>query len=184
MQDGINAVLDENQHHRSRWGAFVRARKALEADFRCRIADGRLQLVGLSMKPVPAESLSAVPSVWADHVEFDWAKNAIKFGKDMLLIDVTVKPAASPPEALSATETKGVRSARLDGGRRRFPMAEMVVIARTRARDASNKGEAKALIAEFKRLYRGRKVPAYRTVVDHVSEIYELAAENACPLNP
>ena len=84
-----------------------------------------------------------------------------------------------PPAELAA-------QAALADRRRRFPRSELVAIVRTRLHDRRglNKDEARALVAEFRRLHPGRREPKYREVLDHVQSLYDEALALGIPRIP
>ncbi|MBI0539632.1 hypothetical protein D9599_29450 [Roseomonas sp. KE2513] len=148
------------------------AEQDLLADFRAQLASGKIELLGLQTEPVLARELAPLAPTWAERMQFDWQQQTVRVA-GALFADVVGRP----KQPAVRDELVNQRPKR---GRPRFPMDEMVTIACTRlgTRTSSRKGEANALLAEFRKRHPSATPPTVRTIEGHVKEIYAAAARN------
>ena len=174
----------------------LRAARAVEDDFRGRVAAGEVALTGLRVKPRLDPDRTLVPPAWARLLVFDWSKSGLR-AADTEFVDVTaerrqgdagaaVEPSRAPPTPTGPAQraSRGIeRSPPPKKGRPSFPWDAMVAIASERggARKMNNKAEARVLLEVFRIRFPSQREPAYRTVCDHVSEVYARAAREAAP---
>lgn len=142
--------MSDLEHVEHLWGERREpARTALHADFRARVANGKIELIGLQTEPVLATKRSRLPPVWAERMRFDWQRQTVRV-EGTLFVDVTGAAIPPGPKEKSQAETAAPRKG---PGRPGLSMAELVVIAGQRLgkREPTNKGEANVLCDEFRR---------------------------------
>lgn len=173
------------------------AQDAFLHEVRWRIEIGVILLTGVQVLPELQTVRSPILGSWATAMEFDFRQRTVAcFGHRWIAVTGSrcAFEASGEPAAISAEGAEATADAApselpratppeppaVSCGRPGFPMDEMVEIARRRgSREATNKGAATALLDEFAARFPGRQPPSYRTVVDHVADIYREAALEA-----
>jgi hypothetical protein len=166
----------------SDFGALAGAWRAAVRDFKRQIQDGELHLEGVEFTDDLSARPQAIPGTFAAKIILDFSGSALKVGRrEFLSVKVFRSSSNSADTSSQNIESGPVQEAssprKMGGkgrlGRPRFPLEAFVQIARDGARIGNNKADATDLLNRFCELYPGTKPPAYRTVLDHVENIYD-----------
>ncbi|MGK7871196.1 hypothetical protein [Falsiroseomonas sp. E2-1-a20] len=153
---------------------WLAAALQLEADFRQRVASGEIELEGLQVAPMLGLKRQRLQVDWAHHLTFNWLKDEV-FVKHTCFDKVTATRCVAGGDVWGAARTKGPH------GRPRFPLQQMVAIARSDLgrRHPNRTREAERLCKLFRECHPGQHVPAVSTTLKRIRQIYERAASAA-----
>lgn len=140
--------------------------------FRLMIEQGTIELEGTAARSMGSAGRERLPRDLAASFDIDPASGAV-FIRNQTYLGVTASRATEVADTGGELLPPKLKRKR---GRPAFPSTEFAEIANDRQRADNNKVEATFLLTEFKRRYPFRKQPTFRTVIDHVDDIYTKSA--------
>lgn len=149
--------------------AQAKAAKAVDADFRHRIANGELLVWGVREQPKLERHFTHISRVWAHGLKIDWEGNSASFGAQTFVALTCEKATNAAPDDPRREKAPSKR------GRKGFPIDRFVEIARSRSRSSNAKREADLLLAEYRKKY-SEKPPAHSMIQRNMEEIYNKAS--------
>jgi hypothetical protein len=161
------------------WDALIR-------DFKAKLERRQIYLRGVTVSDEMNPDPRPIDGSWASIMILNVLNNSLK----LRLVRHIALEVSSVPFPLGTRHTPDRSRAHVGTGpqrgqgRPRFPIAEFVEIAKEAPRASNNKRTADVLRDEFRERHPDLKLPAVRTVTDHVVEIYQLVEAGRTALKP